>query len=50
VGFSPEVGEMLPDIHNITVEDSMVIVEYSVISELLIYLAETQNSHLDCSN
>jgi hypothetical protein len=49
MGFSPEVGEMLPEIHNITVKDTMII-ECSVISKLLIYLARAKSSHLDCSN
>jgi hypothetical protein len=44
--FASEVGEMLPKMHNITIKDNMVIIEYSVVLKLLIYLAETQNSHL----
>lgn len=48
--FAPEFGEMLPEIHNIAVRKTIVIIEYSVVFKLLIYLAEAQNCHLDCLN
>jgi hypothetical protein len=44
--FACEVGEILPEINYITVNDTMVITKYSIIFKLLISNAEAQNIHL----